>query len=200
MKCAEVRELIGAYLDSELDTRSTNLVRQHLEQCAECAGLGEMEASFNAALTGALRQPAHTPALWAAEEQFVRHALSGSKPAARPGSALGEKATSWRRSWAELFWPGPRYYGALAAVWMVLLVTRPSVEGGHEARQPGTSTPRLSPTSRLVLLEQRRELRELLTAPEVTRPVRASEGQAPRSQGGTRERGRVSRGAEASCG
>jgi anti-sigma factor RsiW len=48
MKCAEVRKFVRLYLDSELDARNSFEVEQHLESCAECAGLFEAEKKFDA--------------------------------------------------------------------------------------------------------------------------------------------------------
>lgn len=47
MKCAEVRKFIRLYLDSELNSEHSFEVEQHLETCAECAGLFEAERKFD---------------------------------------------------------------------------------------------------------------------------------------------------------
>jgi len=67
MKCAEVRKLVRLYLDSELDAKNSFEVEQHLESCAECAGLFEAEKKFDARLVRFLRSGRATRSPW---EQF----------------------------------------------------------------------------------------------------------------------------------
>src|SRR5437660_12550535 len=67
MKCAEVRKFVRLYLDSELDARNSFEVEQHLESCAECAGLFEAEKKFDDRLSRFLVAAATgqaTRALW----------------------------------------------------------------------------------------------------------------------------------------
>jgi len=64
MKCAEVRKFVRLYLDSELDARNSFEVEQHLESCAECAGLFEAEKKFDDRLGRFLRRRQTTRALW----------------------------------------------------------------------------------------------------------------------------------------
>jgi anti-sigma factor RsiW len=64
MKCAEARKLVRLYLDSELDAKNSFEVEQHLESCAECAGLFEAEKKFDARLGRFLRGSQPTRALW----------------------------------------------------------------------------------------------------------------------------------------
>src|SRR5947209_1279332 len=64
MKCAEVRKFVRLYLDSELDARNSFEVEQHLESCAECAGLFEAEKKFDARLGRFWRGGLPTRALW----------------------------------------------------------------------------------------------------------------------------------------
>jgi len=64
MKCAEVRKFVRLYLDSELDTEHSFEVEQHLESCAECAGLFEAEKRFDDRLGRFLRRGQATSALW----------------------------------------------------------------------------------------------------------------------------------------
>src|SRR5712692_9310138 len=64
MKCAEVRKFVRLYLDSELDARNSFEVEQHLESCAECAGLFEAEKKFDDRLGRFLRGDQATRALW----------------------------------------------------------------------------------------------------------------------------------------
>ncbi len=64
MKCAEVRKFVRLYLDSELDAKNSFEVEQHLESCAECAGLFEAEKKFDARLGKFLRHGQATRAFW----------------------------------------------------------------------------------------------------------------------------------------
>ena len=64
MKCAEVRKFVRLYLDSELDAKHSFEVEQHLESCAECAGLVEAEKKFDVRLGRFLRRGDPTRALW----------------------------------------------------------------------------------------------------------------------------------------
>jgi anti-sigma factor RsiW len=64
MKCAEVRKFVRLYLDSELDTERSFEVEQHLESCAECAGLFEAENKFDERLGRFFRRGQATSALW----------------------------------------------------------------------------------------------------------------------------------------
>ncbi len=71
MKCAEARKLVRLYLDSELDAKNSFEVEQHLESCAECAGLFEAEKKFDARLDRFLRGGQATRALWEKVEAQV---------------------------------------------------------------------------------------------------------------------------------
>lgn len=64
MKCAEVRKFVRLYLDSELDTKNSFEVQQHLESCAECAELFEAEKEFDDRLGRFLRHGQVTRTLW----------------------------------------------------------------------------------------------------------------------------------------
>jgi hypothetical protein len=64
MKCAEVRKFVRLYLDSELDTKNSFEVEQHLESCPECAGLFEAEKKFDERLDRFLRWGTPTRLLW----------------------------------------------------------------------------------------------------------------------------------------
>ncbi len=64
MKCAEVRRFVWLYLDSELDSKDSFEVEQHLESCAECAGLFEAEKKFDERLSGFSREGSRTASLW----------------------------------------------------------------------------------------------------------------------------------------
>src|SRR5256712_12265676 len=71
MKCAEVRKFVRLYLDSELDAKHSFEVEQHLESCAECAGLFEAEKKFDERLGRFLRHGQMTRPLWKKIEALV---------------------------------------------------------------------------------------------------------------------------------
>ena len=64
MKCHEARKLIGPYLDSELDAKTSYDIVQHLESCAACARVFEAEEKLDARIFSVLRQGQKTAALW----------------------------------------------------------------------------------------------------------------------------------------
>jgi len=71
MKCAEVRKFVRLYLDSELDAKHSFEVEQHLESCAECAGLFEAEKKFDQRLGRFLRRDTATRPLWKKIEALI---------------------------------------------------------------------------------------------------------------------------------
>lgn len=72
MRCNEIRNLVLAYLDSELDAKTSQEIQIHLQTCAECAQLFEQEEKFNERLFGVLRAGQSTPALWEQIESHLR--------------------------------------------------------------------------------------------------------------------------------
>lgn len=72
MKCNEIRNLVLAYLDSELDAKTSQEIQLHLQTCAECAELFAREEKFNERLFGVLRVGQSTPALWEQIESRLR--------------------------------------------------------------------------------------------------------------------------------
>ena len=72
MKCNEIRNLVLAYLDSELDAMASQEIQLHLQTCAECAEIFAREEKFNERLSGVLRVGQFTPALWEQIESRVR--------------------------------------------------------------------------------------------------------------------------------
>lgn len=98
MKCNDARKLLHPYLDSELDTKSSLEVEQHLASCAECAGLFEAESKFDARLREALRRGERTPALWHAIESRLdpgRRAVSQYRWALAAAAAVVLLAGVW---------------------------------------------------------------------------------------------------------
>ena len=129
MKCDEAQTLHGLYLDSELDTKTSLEIEQHLKACPECARLFAEEEMLEARIKAGLKQGARTPAMWAQIERGVVGDSTQRRREPQRGaegsfslrssaflcvSALNQFRAAWQRSrWA---WAG------LAAVWVVILV------------------------------------------------------------------------------
>src|SRR2546427_5184083 len=122
MKCAEIRKLSRLYLDSELDAKTSLEVEQHLESCAECAGLFEAEEKFDERLGKALRKGEKTASLWKTVEARIKPASLIGRfngltiqrftklwPLAAAGSVVGLAAVVW-------LWAKPRTLDLAAAV------------------------------------------------------------------------------------
>ncbi|MBI2924361.1 MAG: zf-HC2 domain-containing protein [Verrucomicrobia bacterium] len=77
MKCNEARNLVVAYLDSELDAKTSQEIQLHLQSCAECAELFAREEKFNERMFRVLRVGQSTPTLWEKVESSLRPARAG---------------------------------------------------------------------------------------------------------------------------
>src|SRR5947208_12277732 len=77
MKCNEIRNLVLAYLDSELDVKTSQEIQLHLQSRAECAELFAREERFNERLFGVLRLGQPTSAIWEKVESRLRPARRG---------------------------------------------------------------------------------------------------------------------------
>jgi anti-sigma factor RsiW len=128
MNCDELHTLRDAYLDSELDPKTSLEIAVHLNTCAPCAQAFEAVRAFGSRLDSALRAGQKTPALWDRLEaqalDALRDAVAGAqhqpdRQPQRPHS--GRSAARVGGSWLALLWPAPRFYVGLAALWMVLL-------------------------------------------------------------------------------
>src|SRR5438128_2733080 len=94
MRCHEVRTLLGPYLDSELDAKTSLDVSQHLDSCADCARVFDAEAKLEERLSTVLRGGQKTPELWAGLEAKIAtpswwHRLSRLKLPVRIGLGAG---------------------------------------------------------------------------------------------------------------
>jgi len=116
MNCEEVRQLHDAYLDSELDAKTTLEFREHLANCGECARLLAAEAKLDARLMTSLRQGQRTTALW---EQIEQRVITADKTDSRAcPSPRAPRAPEWL---SAFLWPHPKAWAGLAAVWLVIL-------------------------------------------------------------------------------
>lgn len=180
MKCEDLQSLHGAYLDSELDARTTLEIQEHLAACPECARAFAAEARFEARVTTGLKRGERTAALWNQIEQRVITAAEAESR--RRWVPQFSRRMPW---WRESLWPSPQAWAGLAATWIVLAgvsfaVREPaSVAATHQVRPP-------SPELRLVLQQQKQMLAELGGMPE--RFVREQpEGPAPKTRSQRRE-------------
>ncbi len=80
MKCNEIRNLALAYLDSELDAKTSQEIQLHLQTCAECALIFEKEEKFNNRLFGVLRAGRHTPVMWDRIESLLQPGGRSRRP------------------------------------------------------------------------------------------------------------------------
>jgi len=127
MTCDEVQALEGACLDSELDTRTTLEIEQHLRSCPGCARLFAEEHKLAARLKAALNLGSRTPALWEHIERSVVAAAPcnlrsrlpnrvshGSKGQTLFYALRGQLEAALRRA--------PAAWAGLALAWGVILV------------------------------------------------------------------------------
>lgn len=77
MKCNEIRNLALAYLDSELDAKTSQEIQLHLQTCPECAELFAREKQFNERVFRVLRAGQCTPGRWENVESRLRPVRSG---------------------------------------------------------------------------------------------------------------------------
>jgi len=177
MKCEELQSLHGAYLDSELDARTTLEIQQHLAVCPDCARAFAAEAKLEARVTTGLKRGERTPSVWDKIEQQVM--TSAETESRRRWAPQVARRMPW---WRESLWPSPQAWAGLAATWVVLAgvsfaMREPaSVAATHQVRPP-------SPELRLVLQQQKQMLAELGGMPErFVREQPEAPAPKPRSQ------------------
>lgn len=170
MKCNEVQTMQGPYLDSELDTKTTLEIEQHLAACPACARLFAQEQKLEARITAGLNGGSRTAALWTQIEREVADASSASRPRPpalvpqRPGwpAVLGALSAQFRAGWRTSRWA----WTGLAAVWAVILVLNLA---GREPEAPlvaGQEVPSAS-QMRLALEQKYLLMSELDLSPEL---------------------------------
>ena len=162
MNCDEIRQLHDAYLDSELDAKTTLEIQQHVATCGECARLLTAEAKLHARLIAGLRQGQRTAALWEqVEQRLVSSAKSGAHPHPSP---LAPRPLGWLSTFnsqlSALLWPHPKAWAGLAAAWLVILAVNLATRETAPALEARRVTP-LSPDTLRLLKQQEQLLAEL---------------------------------------
>jgi len=160
MKCDEVQQLHGPYLDSELDAKTTLEVQQHVATCPECARVLTAQAKADTRIMAGLKLGQRTPALW---EQVEQRVIATARSNARPRcTTSGSQPISW---WRELLWPSPWAWAGGAAAWAMIFLVNYSVsvssEGASLARSPAPP-----PAAIEMALAQRRILMASLFDPQ----------------------------------
>ncbi len=129
MNCDEFQTLLGPYLDSELDARTTLEVSRHRQTCPKCARLAAGEELLEARLKTALARGGRTPELWERIERAV--VTSAQRTARTEPSAKVSALDSLQRSLLALLalfragWRrSPRAWAGLATVWLAILALR----------------------------------------------------------------------------
>lgn len=154
--CQEVQALLDAYLDSELDARTSLEIGRHLTACPACAARLAAEMAWDRELKARLTATPTAEGLWGPIEERVRDAslLAPSELATSEGKVGSRSPTD--RGWRYWLWPSPRLYAALATAWVIILAVQ---LGLREPARPGGRAGRKITTA---LVEQRHLLAELL--------------------------------------
>jgi hypothetical protein len=80
------------------------------------------------------------------------------------GTWLPEKYRLWTSTITELLWPSPKYYLALALIWLLVVVL--PVRVIEPDRDQSNRTASAPPNTQAVLSQQRKQLKELLSTSE----------------------------------
>jgi anti-sigma factor RsiW len=187
MNCDEVRQLHDAYLDSELDAKTTLEMQEHMATCGECARLLAVEAKIDARLMTGLRRGQRTATLW---EQVERRVVTAAQSESRPRpSPLARRPSGWLSTFnsqiSSLLWPHPKAWAGLAAVWLVIL----AVNFASRETSPTLEARRVTPISpdTLRLLKQQEQLLADLSGRSEPREANRPRATSPRPRTDRRE-------------
>ncbi|MBI5394473.1 MAG: zf-HC2 domain-containing protein [Verrucomicrobia bacterium] len=86
--------MLGPYLDSELDTKTTHDIEQHLQLCPDCARVFDAETKLEVRIVATLREGARTASLWRELESQIAPASPWGWLWQRPLWAAGAVATA----------------------------------------------------------------------------------------------------------
>lgn len=143
MNCPEIQNLWGLFHDQELDQAQAGQIQEHLRRCPQCQQFYQAQSQFDSALTSALRQGSRHQALWQSEEAAIRKLLDNTSSVAKPVTSARESLRERTvLSWSRRFPFGPRYYAALASIWILLLTINYSLKSRTMVALPdGPSAP-----------------------------------------------------------
>ncbi|MBI2948189.1 MAG: zf-HC2 domain-containing protein [Verrucomicrobia bacterium] len=133
MRCHEVRNLFGPYLDSELDAKTSFEIEQHLESCVDCARVFKAERELDAHIFSVLRRGKKTEGVWRKlEGQIASPTLWGRIRRKRTSTqvGLGFSLAVLVALFAIFVWPNLRHLDLAVAI-----------EKDHRAFVEGTMAP-----------------------------------------------------------
>lgn len=174
MTCDEMKAVQGAYLDSELDAKTTLEIAVHLRACAECARLFAREQKLEARMRDGLSRGQRTVALW---EQIERSVTTAGTSAARPGVPRPQSQPgAWQSlvlTWRQQFlagWQRSRWaWSGLGAAWAVILILNLTAREAEGQRLAEKQLPRSSEVR--LAAKQKRLLMADLAAPAEPAPA-----------------------------
>ena len=176
--CREQSEKIALLAAGALPQAEQVLVRSHLAHCAPCRHYYEEMAELSLAFQQWTRtQPAREPSV-VFRSRWMRSVETAGSPRRTSLAALLSR-------FGERLWPSPAAWGALAAIWVFLLLLQWATPAeratGHEVAR--------SPSSRTVVTfaQRQRELSSLLETLAPPPLPSAPERPRPRSQRRTTE-------------
>ena len=85
--CQDVEALLGPYLDSELDTKTSLEIGLHLKECPACTARLAEETAWHRKLQAGLSAGAPTEGLWEPIEERIRELSRPTSIATGPGDA-----------------------------------------------------------------------------------------------------------------
>src|SRR3989338_2597888 len=88
MRCEEVLELIGAYLDSELDVKSNVEVEEHLSHCPECQKVYKSQHQFERNIKEYLKTDPSIEKSWQRALNSLEHEISPRRFVFRMAAAI----------------------------------------------------------------------------------------------------------------
>ena len=186
MKCDEIQNLRGPYLDSELDAKASQEIQQHLAACPACARLFAEEQKLDARLMAGLSRGPRTAALWEQLEREVAARTESSRRRQSAHSFQSEDSADWigrllnqiRTGWQHSRWA----WSGLAAAWVIILALNVAGRGSDAPLVAGQELPSASEV-RFAVKQQHLLMAELAVTSE---PVPADKPKAalhsPRSE------------------
>ena len=165
MNCEEVQRCADAFRDSELDTKVTLEIQDHLADCGTCRRELDREGLVDRQIAESLRAGRRTEAMWAEQELLISR-LFGRRTGVRlkgPKSSVAG-ATAAAVWWRELLWPSPRLYVGAIVCWAFMFLVQGQL-GDSQARREQVALP---PSSLVMMavMEQREALMQLLGVDE----------------------------------